>query len=98
MGLFFPSENRFDALLTQQLEQLKAHADRGIANSDQELIKEVTGTLTELSEASWPVRSYFPDHGSNPVASFVAVYTWGAIKDAWNRRFDDVALIGADRL
>jgi len=98
MGLFFPSENRFDALLTQQLEQLKAHADRGIASSDQELIKEVTGTLTELSKASWPVRSYFPDHGSNPIASFVAVYLWGAIKDASNRRLDDVALVGAGQL
>ena len=62
MGMFFPSETRFDPLLTQQLEQFKAHAGRGIANSEQELVKEVTGTLTELSKASWRVRSYFPDH------------------------------------
>jgi hypothetical protein len=98
MGLFFPSEIRFDPLLTQQLEQLRSHAGRGIANSDQELVKEVTGTLTDLSKASWGVRSYFPDHGSNPVASFVAAYLWGAVKDAAARRLDDVALVGADQL
>ncbi len=98
MGLFFPSENRFDAVLTQQLEHFKAHADRGIANSDQELIKEVTAALADLSKASWPVRSYFPDHGSNPVASFVAAYLWGVIKDAVNRQLDDVGLVGADQL
>lgn len=98
MGLLFPSETRFDPLLTQQLEQLKSHAGRGTANSDQELVKEVTGTLTELSKESWRVRSYFPDHGSNPVASFVAAYLWGAIKDAAARRLDDVALVGADQL
>lgn len=98
MAVFFPSENRFDPLLTQQLEQLKAHGDRVMTNSDQELIKEVTGTLTELCKASWPVRSYFPDHGSNPVASFVAVYLWGAIKNAASRQLDDVALLGADQL
>lgn len=98
MGLFFPSENRFDALLTQQLEQLKAQVDRGVANSDQELAKEITGTLSDLSKASWPVRSYFPDHGSNPVASFITAYLWGAIKEASNRRLEDVALVGADQL
>jgi hypothetical protein len=98
MGLFFPSENRFDQLLTQQLEQLKAHSDRGITNSDQELIKEVTGTLTELCKASWPVRSYFPDHGSNPVASFVAAYLWGVVKNAASRKLDDVVLLGADQI
>jgi hypothetical protein len=98
MGLFFPSETRFDPLLTQQLEQLRSHAGRGIANSDQELVKEVTGTLTDLSKASWRVRSYFPDHGSNPVASFVAAYLWGGIKDAAARRLDDVVLVGADQL
>ena len=98
MGLFFPSETRFDPLLTQQLEQLKSHTGRGVANSDQELLKEVTGTLTDLSKESWRVRSYFPDHGSNPVSSFVAAYLWGAIKDAAARRLDDVALVGADQL
>jgi hypothetical protein len=51
-----------------------------------------------LSKASWRVRSYFPDHGSNPVTSFIAVYLWGAIKDAGDRRLDDVPLVGADQL
>jgi hypothetical protein len=98
MGVFFPSETRFDPLLTQQLEQLKSHAGRGIANSEQELVKEVIGTLADLSKASWRVRSYFPDRGSNPVTSFVAAHFWGAVKDAAARRLDDVALVGADQL
>jgi hypothetical protein len=98
MGMFFPSETRSDPLLTQQLEQLKSHAGRAIANSEQELVKEVTGTLTDLSKASWRVRSYFRDHGSNPVTSLIAAYLWGAVKDAAGRRLDDVAILGADQL
>jgi hypothetical protein len=49
MALFFPSENLFDGVLTRQLEQLKAHAGRGITQGDQELIKEVA--LFSLSSA-----------------------------------------------
>ena len=39
MAIFLPSERRFDAVLTRQLERLKAHAARGISNSDQEFVK-----------------------------------------------------------
>jgi len=98
MGLFFPSENRFDGVLSRQLEQLKAQAGRGIAQSDQELVKNVAAVLAELSKNSLNVRSYFPEHGENPVTGFISAYLAGVIQDAAIRRLDDVALEGADHL
>jgi hypothetical protein len=98
MALFSPSETRFDAVLTRQLEQLKSQAGRGITNSDQEIVKEVANVLAELGGVSWKVRSYFPDHGANPVTGFISAYLWGIIRDAAARRLDDVALEGADHL
>jgi hypothetical protein len=98
MAMFFPSENRFDPVLTRQLERLKAHAARGTSNSDQEFVKQVTGTLAALSLASLRSRSYFPEHGENSVTGFVSVYLSGSIEDAAIRKLDDVALVGADQL
>ena len=98
MGLFFPSEIRFDGVLTRQLERLKAQAARGIERSDQELIKEVATVLAGLSKASLKVRSFFDEHNENPVTGFIATYLWGVIEDSEVRRLDDVALEGADHL
>jgi hypothetical protein len=98
MATFFPSETRFDAVLTRQLERLKAHAARGISNSDQEFVKEVVSTLGGLSLASLKSRSYFDRTGENSVTTVVAGYLSGSIQDAAARRLDDVALEGADHL
>jgi len=98
MAMFFPSETRFDPVLTRQLERLKAHAARGISNSDQEFVKQVTRTLAALSLASLQSRSYFTEHGENSVTTFVSVYLSGSIEDAAVRKLDDVALEGADHL
>jgi hypothetical protein len=98
IGLFFPSENRFDAVLTRQLERLKAQASRGIERSDQELIKEVATVLAGLSTASLGVQSYFAEHRENPVTGFISAYLWGVIQDSVVRKLDDVALEGADHL
>lgn len=98
MGLFFPSEIRFDAVLTRQLERLKAQAAHGIERSDQELIKQVVNVLAELGNVSLSVQSYFAEHGENPVTAFIGAYLWGVIQDSAVRRLDDVPLEGADRL
>lgn len=98
MAMFFPSETGFDPVLTRQLERLKAHAARGISNSDQEFVKQVTRTLATLSLASLQSRSYFTEHGENSVTTFVSVYLSGSIEDAAVRKLDDVALEGADHL
>lgn len=98
MALFFPSENLFDGVLTRQLEQLKAHAGRGMTQADQELIKEVAAVLAELSKTSLAVRSYFVERDENPVTGFISGYLWGVIQDSAMRRLDDVALEGADHL
>jgi len=98
MATFFPSERGFDAVLTRQLERLKAHAARGISNSDQEFVKEVVSTLAGISLASLKSRSYFDRAGENSVTMVVAGYLNGSIQDAAARRLDDVALEGADHL
>jgi hypothetical protein len=98
MGLFFPSEIRFDSVLTRQLERLKSQAARGIERSDQELIKEVAAVLAELSRVSLGVHSYFAEHGENPVTGFISAYLWGVIQDSAMRKLDDVPLEGADHL
>lgn len=98
VGLFFPSEIRFDSVLTRQLERLKAQAARGIERSDQEMVKEIASVLANLSTLSLSVRSYFSEHGENPVAGFLAAYLWGVIQDSVMRRLDDVGLEGADHL
>ncbi|MCL5287442.1 MAG: hypothetical protein M1453_05550 [Acidobacteria bacterium] len=98
MAMFLPSETRFDGVLTRQLERFKAHAARGISNSDQEFVKQVVSTVAGLSFASLQTRSYFAEHGENSVATFVSAYLIGSIQDAALRRLDDVALEGADHL
>lgn len=98
MGLLFPSDIRFDAVLTRQLERLKAQAARGVERSDQELIKEVASVFAELSKVSLNVQSYFAEPGENPVTGFIAVYLWGVIQDSMMRKLDDVPLEGADHL
>jgi hypothetical protein len=98
MAMFFPSETGFDPVLTRQLERLKAHAARGISDSDQEFVKQVTRTLATLSLASVQSRSYFTEHGENSVTTFVSVYLSGSIESAAVRKLDDVALEGADQL
>jgi hypothetical protein len=98
MAMFFPSETAFDGVLTRQLERFKAHAERGIANSDQEFVKQVTRTLSTLSLASMKSRSYFPEHGENSVSTFISAYLSGSIENAAVRKLDDVALEGADHL
>jgi hypothetical protein len=98
MAMFFPSETAFDGVLTRQLERFKAHAERGILNSDQEFVKQVTRTLAVLSIASMQSRSYFPEHGENSVSAFVSAYLSGSIESAAVRKLDDVALEGADHL
>jgi hypothetical protein len=98
MAMFFPSEMGFDPVLTRQLERLKAHAARGISNSDQEFVKQVTRALATLGLASMQSRSYFTEHGENSVTTFVSVYLSGCIEDAAVRKLDDVALEGADHL
>ncbi len=98
MAMFFPSETRFDAVLTRQLERFKAHAARGISSSDQEFVKQVVSVLADLSIASLQSRSYFTEHGENSVTTFVSAYLNGSIQDAAMRRLDDVALEGADHL
>ena len=45
MAMFFPSEMRFDPLLTRQLERFNAHVARGISNSDQEFVEQVVSVL-----------------------------------------------------
>ncbi len=98
MAMFFPSETGFDAVLTRQLERLKAHAAQGISSSDQEFVKQVVSVLADLSIASLRSRSYFAEHGENSVTTFVSAYLNGSIQDAAMRRLDDVALEGADHL
>jgi len=98
MAMFYPSETGFDPVLTRQLERLKAHAARGISDSDQEFVKQVTRTLAALGLASMQSRSYFMEHGENSVTTFVSVYLSGSIEDAAVRKLDDVALEGADQL
>ncbi len=98
MAMFFPSETAFDGVLTRQLERFKAHAERGISNSDQEFVKQVTRTLSTLSLASMQSRSYFPEHGENSVSTFISAYLSGSIENAAVRKLDDVALEGADHL
>lgn len=98
MGSFFPSEMRFDSVLTRQLERLKAQASRGIDRSDQEVIKEVAAVLADLSKASLGVQSFFAEHGENPVTGFISAYLWGVIQDSAMRKLDDVPLEGADHL
>jgi hypothetical protein len=98
MAMFFPSETAFDGLLTRQLERLKAHAARGISISDQELIKQVAGTLAALGLSSVQSRSYFAEHGENSVTAFIAAYLSGSIQDAAVRKLDDAAMEGADHL
>src|SRR6266481_4161611 len=98
MTIFLPSEMGFDAVLTRQLERLKAHAARGISNLDQEFVKEVVSTLGGLSLASLKSRSYFDRTGENSVTTVVAGYLSGSIQDAAARRLDDVALEGAEHL
>jgi hypothetical protein len=98
MALFYPSENRFDGVLTRQLERLKAQADRGIGYPDQELVKEVVTVLAEICNASLNIQSFFPEHGENPVTGFISAYLWGVIENAAIRRLDDVALEGADHV
>jgi hypothetical protein len=98
MALFFPSENRFDGVLTRQLERLKAQADRGIGYPDQELVKEIVTVLAEISKASLNIQSIFPEHGENPVTGFISAYLWGVLQNAAMRRLDDVALEGADHV
>lgn len=98
VGLLFPSENRFDAVLTRQLERLKAQAARGIERSDQEVIKQVATVLAELGRVSLRVRSYFAERDENPVTAFIAIYLWGVIQDSAVRKLDDVPLEGADHL
>ncbi len=98
MALFSPSEMRFDALLTGQLERFRAHAGRGISNSDQEFVKEIVSVLGDLSLVSLQSRSYFIAHGENSVTTFVSGYLNGIIQDAAIRKLDDVALEGADHL
>jgi hypothetical protein len=98
MVTYMPSERGFDPVLTRQLDRLKAHAARGIANADQEFVKEVVATLGGLSLASLKSRSYFDRAGENSVTSIVAGYLSGSIQDAAVRRLDDVALVGADHL
>lgn len=98
MAIFLPSERGFDAVLTRQLERLKAHAARGISNSDQEFVKEVVSALGGLSLASLKSRSYFDRDGENSVSTLVAGYLNGSIQDAAARRLDDVALEGADHI
>ncbi len=97
-AMFFPSETGFDGVLTRQLERLRAHAKRGISNSDQEFVKQVTRALASLSLASMQSRSYFPEHGESSVSTFVSSYLSGSIEDAAVRKLDDVALEGADHL
>lgn len=98
MAMFFPSETGFDAVLTRQLERFKAHAARGIADSDQEFTKQVIAVLAALSIVSLRSRSYFKEHAENSVTTFVSAYLNGAIQDAAMRRLDDVAMEGADHL
>lgn len=98
MAMFFPSEITFDPVLTRQLERFKSHAARGIANSDQEFVKQLVATLSKVTMSSMKSRSYFPEHGESSVASFVLAYLNGIIQDAAVRRLDDVALEGADHL
>jgi hypothetical protein len=98
MAMFFPSEMRFDPLLTRQLERFKAHAARGISNSDQEFVKQIVLVLSDLSIASLQSRSYFAEQGENSVTTFVSAFLYGSIQDAAIRRLDDVSLEGADHL
>ncbi|VVB53008.1 Uncharacterised protein [uncultured archaeon] len=98
MAVFLPSERRFDSVLTRQLERLKAHATRGVSNSDQEFVKEVVSTLGGLSLTSLKSRSYFDRAGENSVATLIAGYLNGSIQEAAVRKLDDVALDGADHL
>ena len=98
MAMFFPSETEFDGVLTRQLERLKAHAERGISNSDQEFVKQITRTLAALSLRSMQSRSYFPEHGENSVSTFISAYLSRSIENAAVRKLDDVALEGADHL
>jgi hypothetical protein len=98
MALFYPSENRFDGVLSRQLERLKAHADRGIGYSDQELVKEVVTVLADICKISLNIQSFFAERGENPVTGFISAYLWGAIQNAATRRLDDVALEGADHV
>jgi len=98
MAMFSPSETTFDGILTRQLERLKAHAARGISKSDQEFVKQVTGTLAAMSISSLQSRSYFAEHGENSVTAFVSVYLSGVVQDAALRKLDDVAMEGADHL
>lgn len=98
VGLFSPSDIRFDSVLTRQLERLKAQAGRGIERLDQEIVKDIASVLANLSKFSLNVRSYFTEYGENPVAGFLAGYLWGVIQDSAIRRLDDVGLEGADHL
>jgi hypothetical protein len=98
MAVLFPSETGFDGVLTRQLERFKAHATRGISNSDQEFVKQVVSTLASVSLASLKSRSYFARHDENSVPSYVAAYLGGSIRDAAMRRLDDVVLEGTDHL
>jgi len=98
MAMFFPSDIGFDPVLTRQLERFKAHAARGISNSDQEFVKQVVSVLAALSLRSLQSRSYFTEYGENSVTTFISAYLNGSIRDAALRGLDDVALEGADHL
>jgi hypothetical protein len=98
MALFFPSESGFDAVLTRQLERFKSHMMRGTSNSDQEFVKQVASSLSELALAAVRSRSYFPEHGESSVTTFVMAYLYGGVRDAAVRGLDDVAMEGADHL
>lgn len=97
-AMFQAGDMTFDPLLTRQLEQLNSHGRRALASGEQELLKQVMSTLSNLMIFSVSVEPAASVPGESSVASFVAAYHWGLLKDAALKRQDDVALEGADQM
>jgi hypothetical protein len=88
----------FDALLTQQMEELLALHRSAISKGDVQLSQQVISTLGTIGEYSVDKRAANAPAGENPITAFIVGYIIGPVETGALRGLDDVSMSGSRAL